>query len=50
MQPGVPGFAALTSLVFLAASDLVVAQITAPDCSAGWEWVLLPLCERLLMG
>ncbi|KAN0135279.1 hypothetical protein V8E53_006844 [Lactarius tabidus] len=33
-----PSFAALTSLVLLAASDLVAAQISAPNCSLLWEW------------
>jgi hypothetical protein len=36
-----PSFAALTSLVLLAASDLVAAQISAPNCSLLWEWVQL---------
>ncbi|KAH9054538.1 hypothetical protein EDB87DRAFT_1702119 [Lactarius vividus] len=38
MQPRVPSVVVLTSLVFLAASDLVLAQIRAPDCSASWKW------------
>ncbi|KAI9443921.1 hypothetical protein H4582DRAFT_2095306 [Lactarius indigo] len=38
MQPRVPGLAVLTSLVLLAASDLVGAQIRAPDCNASWKW------------
>lgn len=33
-----PSLAALTSLVLLAASDLVAAQINAPDCSLTWDW------------
>lgn len=36
-----PSFTALASLVLLAASDLVAAQINAPDCSLTWEWVHL---------
>ena len=50
MQPRIPGFAALISLVFLVASDLVVAQITAPNCSDSWKWVCLRLCGQLVMG
>ena len=49
MQPRVTGFAALAPLVLLAASDLVVAQISAPPCNSsvpGWEWVI-SLCGRL---
>jgi len=38
MQPRIPGFAALTSLLLLAASDLVAAQINAPDCSLTYQW------------
>ncbi|KAI9452878.1 hypothetical protein BJY52DRAFT_1291508, partial [Lactarius psammicola] len=39
MPPRMRGFAALTSsLVLLAASDFVVAQINAPDCSLSWKW------------
>jgi hypothetical protein len=41
MQPRIPGFTALTSFLLLAASDLVLAQITAPDCSLTWDWVWL---------
>lgn len=34
-----PSLAALTSLVLLASSNLVAAQINAPDCSLLWDWV-----------
>jgi len=38
LWPRMPSFAVLTSLLLLAASDLVVAQINAPDCSLTWNW------------
>ncbi|KAH9026641.1 hypothetical protein EDB84DRAFT_335745 [Lactarius hengduanensis] len=47
MQPRVPSLAVLTSLVFLAASDLVLAQIRAPDCSASWKWSFNSLGQNM---
>lgn len=41
MWPRMRGLTAVTSLVLLAASDLAVAQINAPDCSLSWNWVQL---------
>ncbi|KAH9169671.1 hypothetical protein EDB89DRAFT_1908438 [Lactarius sanguifluus] len=49
MQPRVPSLVVLTSLVFLAASDLVLAQIRAPDCSASWKWSFNSLGQNTCM-
>ncbi|KAH9014363.1 hypothetical protein EDB83DRAFT_2529347 [Lactarius deliciosus] len=47
MQPRVPNLVAFTSLVFLTASDLVLAQIRAPDCSASLKWSFNSLGQNM---
>ncbi|KAH9005417.1 hypothetical protein EDB86DRAFT_1441507 [Lactarius hatsudake] len=49
MQPRIPSLAVLTSLVLLAASDLVVAQISAPNCSVSWKWSFNTLGQNMCM-
>ncbi|KAH9021563.1 hypothetical protein EDB85DRAFT_414479 [Lactarius pseudohatsudake] len=49
MQPRIPSLAVLTSLVLLAASDPVVAQISAPNCSVSWKWSFNTLGQNMCM-
>ncbi|KAH9026643.1 hypothetical protein EDB84DRAFT_336053 [Lactarius hengduanensis] len=51
MQPRMPSLTVFTPLVLLAASDLVVAQISAPNCTAssGWEWTSNDLHQSVCM-
>ncbi|KAI9443920.1 hypothetical protein H4582DRAFT_2189531 [Lactarius indigo] len=39
MQPRMPSLAVLTSLIVLAASDVVIAQIMGPNCILSWDWM-----------
>ncbi|KAI9452879.1 hypothetical protein BJY52DRAFT_892388 [Lactarius psammicola] len=46
MQPRTRNLAVLISLILLAASDLVVAQVNAPGCSVAWKWTFNTLGQN----